>query len=151
MGWHQENHAFYHRIRKTTSICLHPLMWDLVKVCGKLSVNKLLYFSFKWNSDIDPYKRSINSMLNSTSLRLWGRTLLVALFQLSATKLTGGFFRFFSFFVLYSTLLHLPPLRFYCVGGCWDRTPASSDTTKYMQSHTIFLKILSLKGLSQQM
>jgi hypothetical protein len=20
----------------------------------------------------------------------------------------------------YSTLLHLPPLRFHCVGGCWD-------------------------------
>ncbi len=26
------------------------------------------------------------------------------------------------FYVLYSTLLHLPPLRFHCVGGCWDRT-----------------------------
>ncbi len=25
-------------------------------------------------------------------------------------------------FVLYSTLLHLPPLRFHCVDGCWDRT-----------------------------
>jgi hypothetical protein len=24
------------------------------------------------------------------------------------------------FYVLYSTLLHLPPLRFHCVGGCWD-------------------------------
>ncbi len=33
---------------------------------------------------------------------------------------TGGFF-FFFFYALYSTLLHLPPLRFYCVGGCWDR------------------------------
>jgi hypothetical protein len=22
-------------------------------------------------------------------------------------------------YVLYSTLLHLPPLRFHCVGGCW--------------------------------
>ncbi len=29
----------------------------------------------------------------------------------------GGFF-----FVLYSTLLHLPPLRFHCADGCWDRT-----------------------------
>jgi len=28
----------------------------------------------------------------------------------------------FSFYVRYSTLLHLPPLRFHCVGGCWDRT-----------------------------
>ncbi len=26
------------------------------------------------------------------------------------------------FYVLYSILLHLPPLRFHCVGGCWDRT-----------------------------
>ncbi len=28
----------------------------------------------------------------------------------------GDFFRY----VLYSTLLHLPPLRFHCVKGCWD-------------------------------
>jgi hypothetical protein len=26
------------------------------------------------------------------------------------------------FFVLYSTLLHLSPLRFQCADGCWDRT-----------------------------
>jgi hypothetical protein len=26
----------------------------------------------------------------------------------------------FIFYVLYSTLLHLPPHRFHCVGGCWD-------------------------------
>jgi hypothetical protein len=26
------------------------------------------------------------------------------------------------FFVQYSALLHLPPLRFHCVDGCWDRT-----------------------------
>ncbi len=33
----------------------------------------------------------------------------------------GGFYFCFSF-VLYSTLLHLPPLRFHCADGCWDRT-----------------------------
>jgi hypothetical protein len=32
--------------------------------------------------------------------------------------LTGGFFVFFG----NSTLLHLPPLTFHCVGGCWDQT-----------------------------
>jgi hypothetical protein len=32
----------------------------------------------------------------------------------------GGFFLFF---VLYSALLHLPPLRFHCADECWDRTP----------------------------
>jgi len=29
--------------------------------------------------------------------------------------------------VLFSTLFHLPPLRFSCVGGCWDRTQDSCD------------------------
>jgi hypothetical protein len=38
---------------------------------------------------------------------------------------TGGFFWIFP--VLYSPLLHLPPLRFHCVGGCWDRNQDSSD------------------------
>ncbi len=32
----------------------------------------------------------------------------------------GGFF--FFLFVQYSALLHLPPLRFHCADGCWDRT-----------------------------
>jgi hypothetical protein len=27
----------------------------------------------------------------------------------------------------YSTLLHLPPLRFRCVGGCWDRIQGCRD------------------------
>jgi hypothetical protein len=29
---------------------------------------------------------------------------------------------FFFLFVHYSALLHLPPLRFHCADGCWDRT-----------------------------
>jgi hypothetical protein len=36
-------------------------------------------------------------------------------------------FRFFS--VLYSTLLYLPPLRIYCVGGFWDRNQDSCYTS----------------------
>ncbi len=31
------------------------------------------------------------------------------------------------FKVLYLTLLYLPPLRFHCVGGCWDRTQDCCD------------------------
>jgi hypothetical protein len=31
------------------------------------------------------------------------------------------------FYVRYSTLLHLPPLRFHCVGGCWDWTQDCCD------------------------
>ncbi len=43
------------------------------------------------------------------------------------------FWTFFCFFreicwdfkkVFYSTLFHLPPVRFYCVGGCWDWSQA---------------------------
>jgi hypothetical protein len=33
-----------------------------------------------------------------------------------------GDFLDFIFYVRYSTLLQLPPFRFPCVGGCWDRT-----------------------------
>jgi hypothetical protein len=34
---------------------------------------------------------------------------------------------FMDFFFLCTTLLHLPPLRFHCVQGCWDRTQDSCD------------------------
>jgi hypothetical protein len=34
----------------------------------------------------------------------------------------GEEYFFFFFYVLYSTLLHLLPLEFHCVEGCWDRT-----------------------------
>ncbi len=41
----------------------------------------------------------------------------------SVYLLTGGFlWIFFLCTVLYSTLLHLPRLRFHCYGVCWDRT-----------------------------
>ncbi len=38
----------------------------------------------------------------------------------------GGFF-YFSFYVRYSTMFHLPPLRFHCVAGCWDQTQDFCD------------------------
>ncbi len=38
-----------------------------------------------------------------------------------------GNFLDFSCYVLYLTLLQLPPLRFHCVGGCWDRTQDCRD------------------------
>ncbi len=41
--------------------------------------------------------------------------------------LRGIFEDFFFFYVRYSTLFHLPPLGFHCVGGCWDRTQDSYD------------------------
>jgi hypothetical protein len=38
-------------------------------------------------------------------------------------RVKGEFLLMFS--LLYSTLLHLPPLRIRCVGGRWDRTQDS--------------------------
>jgi hypothetical protein len=43
------------------------------------------------------------------------------------SKINGNWFEFISFYVRYSTLLYPPPLRFRCVGGCWDRTQDCCD------------------------
>jgi hypothetical protein len=34
----------------------------------------------------------------------------------------GDFFLFICIYDIHSTLFHLPPLRFHCVGECLDRT-----------------------------
>jgi hypothetical protein len=44
------------------------------------------------------------------------------------------YFYFLFFYVRYSTLLHLPPLRFHCVGGCWDPTQDCFDFGIYSQT-----------------
>ncbi len=41
--------------------------------------------------------------------------------------LNRGIFLDFFFYVMYPTLLHLPPHRFHCVGGCWDQTQDCCD------------------------
>jgi hypothetical protein len=51
-------------------------------------------------------------------------TTLLTLFVCISKK---RFFWIFSFYVRYSTLLHLPPLRFHCVGGSCVRTQDSCD------------------------
>jgi hypothetical protein len=43
---------------------------------------------------------------------------------------------FWIFYVLYSTLLHLPPLRLHCVGGCWDRTQDCCDLAVRRFNHS---------------
>ncbi len=43
------------------------------------------------------------------------------------------------FKVLYSTLLHLPPLRFHYVGGCWDWTQVCYDFV--IDSQTLYAKM----------
>jgi hypothetical protein len=42
----------------------------------------------------------------------------------------------FIFFALYSTLLHLPPLRFHCADECWDRTQDRCNRTQDRYNRT---------------
>jgi hypothetical protein len=49
----------------------------------------------------------------------------ITLMWIQSQHFNRGFFGFF--YVLYSTLLHLPPLRFHCVRRCWDRTQDCCD------------------------
>ncbi len=51
---------------------------------------------------------------------LWFKPSPVAEKPIFFYKFFGGIFSIF--FVQYSALLHLPPLRFHCADGCWDRT-----------------------------
>jgi hypothetical protein len=46
----------------------------------------------------------------------------------------------FSFYVLYSTLLNLPPLRFHCVRGCWDPTQGCCDFCIW-ESHVLTTRL----------
>jgi hypothetical protein len=54
------------------------------------------------------------------------------------------------FKVIFSTLIHLPPLRIHCVGGCWDRTQDCCDfsfdsqklSSVLVRSHPILLDLI---------
>jgi hypothetical protein len=78
-----------------------------------------------------------NSMMAATPQRTSDLLVLLRLKGVSAVEqavtviaeslllLHHSFWGYFYFFVLYLTLLHLPPLRFHCADGCWDRTVAT--------------------------
>jgi hypothetical protein len=53
------------------------------------------------------------------------------------------------FYVLYSTLLHLAPLSFYFVGGCWDRIPRTVATVALAvrKSYAVFYNVINVKML----
>jgi hypothetical protein len=44
--------------------------------------------------------------------------------------------------IQYSTLLHLPPLIFHCVGGCWDRFQDCCDFSICSHPHSAILSTL---------
>ncbi len=52
--------------------------------------------------------------------------LIIRLFSVFFSSLLTGIVLEF-FYVMYSKQLHLRPLRFHCVGGCWDRTQDCCD------------------------
>jgi hypothetical protein len=56
----------------------------------------------------------LRTIFLSLQLRTWVPGLIVLRYPFLSIK--GGIFGFFLFYVQYSTLLHLPPLRFHCVG-----------------------------------
>jgi hypothetical protein len=49
-------------------------------------------------------------------------------YSLTLIKINRGIFLNFYFMYCFSTLLHLPPLRFLCVRGCWDRNHDNCDS-----------------------
>jgi hypothetical protein len=49
------------------------------------------------------------------------------------------------FFVLYSALLHLPPLRFHCADGCWDRTQDRCNWCNWSDALTTRLDLIRCK------
>ncbi len=57
-----------------------------------------------------------------------------------------GYFGFFVMYQLYSTLLHLPPLRFHCVGGWWDRTQDSAISALAVRCSSHWAYISSTLG-----
>ncbi len=44
------------------------------------------------------------------------------------------------------TLLHLPPLRFHCADGCWDRMPRTVATVVHWQSDALLNNRLDLNN-----
>ncbi len=75
-----------------------------------------IYWRHLRRSPISDFLRSIISLSLDRLWRVkeWWRDIYTAYIE-------GGIFGFFFFYVRSSTLLHLPPLRFHSVGGCWDR------------------------------
>jgi hypothetical protein len=66
------------------------------------------------------------AILNLTDVNApWVQADIQSRYKLDSEILTGEFFVFFMYFIQH--LLHLPPRRFHCVGGCWDRIQDCCD------------------------
>jgi hypothetical protein len=70
-------------------------------------------------------------------------------FVSSKQNMDKGILGFF-FYVLYSTLLHLPPLRFHCVVGCWDQDYCDSGISMQSDALTTGLDLIHYSARSHQ-
>jgi len=92
--WGERSHFFY-------SCSLHPPPWLSPSTATSVSFFCNVTFIFLMSSVFFPATDILIPFRN--------HTLKVFIFIVF-------------FIVLYSTLLHLPPLRFHCTDGCWGRT-----------------------------
>jgi hypothetical protein len=101
-GSREPNWSGSMRIRILVRLCRHKTMDFNMKNIMQVYVLKHTYAGTK------------------TLLKGWKQCLFVKFFF-------QGIFLDISFYVRYSTLFYLPPLRLHCVGGYWDRTQDSCD------------------------
>ncbi len=93
------------------------------------SFKKNIWISYRESTVSVPLSRSSPSALLNSTTGLYTNTRLYHGSSSSSTgSLKGRSHEIFGvFYVLYSTRFHLPPLRFHCVGGCWDQTHECCD------------------------
>jgi hypothetical protein len=89
----------------------------------------IFYFQFPYPSAFlcdTPLSSPLSAFIALASFNRSLAYLLLSPFYYShLLRIRGIFWIFLN--ELYLTLLHLPSLRFHCVGGCWDRTQGRCD------------------------
>ncbi len=95
--------------RKTSVVVPQLSLILLANFCSVVYQNKMSYCTHKQSSLLRAIPIERRDTKNVRNIVIPGYKRVI-------------FLIFILLYVLYSTLLHLPPLRFHCVGGCWDRT-----------------------------
>jgi hypothetical protein len=104
------SYFLFHFNTHTSYVNMHEHLACLTLIFKGQSITWLTkkYLQSFWEQDI-------SSGSSSGLFHYWDKKDIKSFFLIF-----GGIFYFL--FVLYSALLHLPPLRFHCADGCWDRT-----------------------------
>jgi hypothetical protein len=98
-----------------------PLCSALCRIGRRMVADRKMYLSFSHrNLSESPafpptyFKHSFEKKNSSSTRNIGSWCPIVMHFYYILFWGRGG--------IYYSTLLHLPPLRFHCADGCWDRT-----------------------------